>query len=52
VPDFWKNLGDYDPSLWIPYAALLGQILVATLITILVLRSQERSALGHNRALR
>jgi hypothetical protein len=52
VPDFWKNLGDYDPSLWIPYAALLGQILVATLITVLVLRSQERSALGRNRAVR
>jgi ABC-type multidrug transport system ATPase subunit len=52
VPVFWQNLGAYDPSLWIPYAALLAQILVATLITILLLRWQERAALGRNRAVR
>jgi hypothetical protein len=50
VPVFWQNLGTYDPALWIPYAALLAQILVATLITILLLRWQERSILGRNRA--
>jgi hypothetical protein len=52
VPDFWQNLGTYDPALWIPYAALLAQILVATLITILLLRWQERAAMGRNRAVR
>ena len=31
VPTFWQNLGAYDPSLWIPYAALVAQIAVATL---------------------
>ena len=51
VPEFWRNLGDYDPAMWIPYAALLAQIVVATLVTILALRSQERSVLGRNRAL-
>ena len=49
VPVFWRNLGDYDPALWIPYAALLAQILVATVITILVLRWQEWAVLGRNR---
>jgi hypothetical protein len=49
---FWQNLGAYDPAMWIPYAALLAQILVATLITILLLRWQERAALGRNRAVR
>jgi ABC-type multidrug transport system ATPase subunit len=52
VPEFWQNLGTYDPALWIPYAALVTQILVATLVTILLLRSQERAALGRNRAVR
>lgn len=52
VPDFWQNLGDYDPALWIPIAALSTQIVVATLATILVLRWQERAALGRNRAVR
>jgi ABC-type multidrug transport system ATPase subunit len=52
VPDFWQNLGDYDPALWIPFAALITQIVVATAITILVLRWQERAALGRNRAVR
>ena len=52
VPDFWQNLGHYDPAPWIPYAALLAQIAVATLITILVLRWQERAVLGRNRAVR
>ena len=52
VPEFWQNLGDYDKSLWIPYAALLAQILVATLITILALRFQERAVLGRNRPVR
>ena len=52
VPEFWRNLGDYDKALWIPYAALLAQILVATVITILVLRAQERSVLGRNRPVR
>ncbi|NBX28938.1 ABC transporter ATP-binding protein/permease [bacterium] len=50
VPAFWQNLGTYDPALWIPYAALLAQIVVATLITILLLRWQERAALGRNRS--
>jgi ABC-type multidrug transport system ATPase subunit len=52
VPVFWRNLGNYDPALWIPYAALTTQILAAALITILVLRWQERAALGRNRAVR
>jgi hypothetical protein len=52
VPVFWQNLGTYDPALWIPYAALVTQILVATLITILLLRWQERAVLGRNRAVR
>jgi len=52
VPDFWQNLGDYDPALWIPFAALTAQIVVATAITILVLRWQERAALGRNRPVR
>jgi ABC-type multidrug transport system ATPase subunit len=52
VPAFWQNLGTYDPALWIPYSALVAQILAATLITILVLRWQERAALGRNRAVR
>jgi len=52
VPAFWQNLGTYDPALWIPYAALLTQIVVATLITILLLRWQERAILGRNRAVR
>ena len=52
VPDFWQNLGDYDPSLWIPITALSTQIVVATIATILVLRWQERAALGRNRAVR
>ena len=52
VPVFWRNLGDYDPALWIPYAALLAQILVATDITILVLRWQEWAVLGRNRPVR
>jgi ABC-type multidrug transport system ATPase subunit len=50
VPVFWQNLGAYDPAMWIPYAALLAQILVATLITILLLRWQELAVLGRNRA--
>jgi hypothetical protein len=50
VPVFWQNLGHYDPALWIPFAALTAQILTATLITILLLRWQERAALGRNRA--
>ena len=52
VPDFWQNLGDYDPAIWIPIAALATQIVVATIITILVLRWQERAVLGRNRAVR
>ena len=52
VPQLWQNLGDYDSALWIPYAALLSQVLVATVITILVLRSQERAVLGRNRPVR
>ena len=52
VPDFWQNLGDYDPALWIPIAALSTQIVVATIATILVLRWQERAVLGRNRAVR
>ena len=52
VPTFWQNLGHYDPALWIPYTALVAQILVATLVTIAVLRWQERAVLGRNRAAR
>ena len=52
VPDFWQNLGDYDAAIWIPYAALSAQIVVATVVTILVLRWQERAALGRNRTVR
>ena len=52
VPAYWQNLGTYDSALWIPSAALVAQILVATLITILLLRWQERAALGRNRAVR
>ena len=47
---FWQNLGTYDPAIWIPIAALATQITVATVITILVLRWQERAVLGRNRA--
>ena len=52
VPAFWQNLGTYDPAIWIPIAALVTQITVATVVTILVLRWQERAALGRNRAVR
>jgi len=52
VPDFWQHLGDYDPALWIPFAALAAQIVVATAITIFILRWQERAALGRNRPVR
>ena len=52
VPVFWQNLGTYDPAIWIPIAALATQVVVATLITILVLRWQERAALGRNRPVR
>ena len=52
VPVFWQNLGDYDPAIWIPIAALATQIVVAAIITILVLRWQERAHLGRNRAVR
>jgi ABC-type multidrug transport system ATPase subunit len=52
VPVVWQNLGDYDPSLWIPYAALAAQIAAATIITIFVLRWQERASLGRNRVVR
>jgi hypothetical protein len=49
VPENWQNLGDYDPALWIPFAALVAQIVVATAVTILILRWQERAILGRNR---
>jgi ABC-type multidrug transport system ATPase subunit len=49
VPEYWQYLGDYDPALWIPLSALVAQILVATAVTILILRWQERAALGRNR---
>jgi len=52
VPVFWQNLGNYDPAIWIPIAALATQIVVATIATILVLRWQERAHLGRNRAVR
>jgi ABC-type multidrug transport system ATPase subunit len=52
VPEYWQNLGDYDPALWIPFAALVTQILVATAVTILILRWQERAILGRNRRVR
>jgi len=50
VPVFWQNLGTYDQAIWIPITALAMQITVATVVTILVLRWQERAALGRNRA--
>lgn len=49
VPTFWQNLGAYDPAPWIPCAALVAQIAAATLVTIAVLRFQERATLGRNR---
>jgi ABC-type multidrug transport system ATPase subunit len=49
VPVFWQNLGVYDPALGIPYAALIGQIAVATAVTIAILIWQERIAQGRNR---
>ena len=52
VPYFWHNLGEYDPALWIPFAALVAQIVTATAITIFILRWQERAALGRNRPVR
>ena len=52
VPTFWQNLGNYDPALWIPYAALISQIVAAALLAIIVLRWQERAALGRNRTMR
>ena len=52
VPVFWQNLGDYDPAIWIPIAALATQVVVAAIVTILVLRWQERAHLGRNRAVR
>ncbi|MCE2726911.1 MAG: ABC transporter ATP-binding protein [Planctomycetaceae bacterium] len=52
VPMFWQSLGTYDPALWIPIAALATQIAVATVVTILALRWQERAALGRNQAVR
>jgi ABC-type multidrug transport system ATPase subunit len=52
VPVYWQNLGPYDPALWIPYTALVAQILVATLITMVLLHWQERATLGRNRTVR
>lgn len=52
VPTFWRNLGDYDPALWIPITALAAQILVASVVTILALRWQERRHRGRNRPVR
>jgi ABC-type multidrug transport system ATPase subunit len=52
VPVLWQNLGTYDPAIWIPIAALVAQITVATVVTILALRWQERAVLGRNRAVR
>ena len=52
VPVFWQNLGTYDPAVWIPIAALVAQIVVAAVLTIFMLRWQERAALGRNRAVR
>ncbi len=52
VPVFWQNLGAYDPAIWIPITALAAQITVATIVTILALRWQERAALGRNRPVR
>jgi hypothetical protein len=52
VPAFWQNLGTDDPALWIPFTALATQIAVATVVTILALRWQERAALGRNQAVR
>ncbi|MGA0038739.1 MAG: hypothetical protein ACO3NZ_02730 [Pirellulales bacterium] len=39
-------------ALWLPFATLLAQTLVATVITILILRWQERVALGRNRPMK
>jgi hypothetical protein len=50
VPVFWQNLGDYDPAIWIPIAALATELAVAIEVTILLLRWQVRGHLGRNRA--
>jgi hypothetical protein len=42
VPDFWRNLGDYNPNIAIPLVALLAQIFVATALTITILQYQSR----------
>lgn len=49
VPEFWQNLGSYDPAIWIPLTALAAQISVATVVTLLILRWQERASQGRNR---
>jgi hypothetical protein len=42
VPSFWKNLGEYNPSIWIPILAMIAQLCVATLLTIAILYYQDR----------
>ena len=42
VPSFWKNLGEYNPSIWIPILAMIAQLCVATLLTIAILHYQDR----------
>jgi hypothetical protein len=47
-----QNLGTYDPAVGFPTTALATQMAVAAIVTILVLRRQERATPGRNRAVR
>ncbi len=42
VPSFWRNLGEYNPSIWIPILALILQLCVATILTIAILQYQDK----------
>jgi len=42
VPSFWRNLGEYNPSIWIPILALILQLCVATILTIAILHYQDK----------
>jgi len=42
VPTYWMNLGQYNPSIWIPILALIAQLCVAAFLTIAILHYQDR----------
>lgn len=44
VPTFWQNLGQYNPSIWIPILALIAQLCAAILLTIVILHYQDKRA--------